>query len=363
MRHSGLKLWRAIGLSVGLMVLLGSDFVSVASASGFRHKDDWIYNASNQIQTNFPRVDAIMWFHQDKSSNPNDRNWRVDTDPNALQAYRNSWQGIDQGVFLAEFPPDTSAIDDFETLVGVHQVRIGWFESLDKPFPLQSIEAVQARGSIPYIILEPFDAYLGDSARSGPSRLDDILAGSYDTRLNEWAQAAATNGGPIEITFGHEMNGDWFTWGYVNGHNGNTPQDFIDAFRYVVDVFRDAGADNVSWVWTINASWTDDFSVAFPGEDYVDRMGMNGFNWGDFPKGTHQPWEADFYRDWRDFEEIFGQWDPYNPNGVHNYNRLCELDPDAPIIIGEFASTPEPATAAFLVLGATGLLFQRRRWS
>jgi len=328
MRHSGLKLWRAIGLSVGLMVLLGSDFVSVASASGFRHKDDWIYNASNQIQTNFPRVDAIMWFHQDKSSNPNDRNWRVDTDPNALQAYRNSWQAR------------------VRSTISKH-----WWACIRFGSAGSSLWTSRSRCS--------------RSRRSRPAGRSRISFWSRSTHTSATRQGAARVGWMtfLPAAFGHEMNGDWFTWGYVNGHNGNTPQDFIDAFRYVVDVFRDAGADNVSWVWTINASWTDDFSVAFPGEDYVDRMGMNGFNWGDFPKGTHQTWEADFYRDWRDFEEIFGQWDPYNPNGVHNYNRLCELDPDAPIIIGEFASTPEPATAAFLVLGATGLLFQRRRWS
>jgi len=362
MRQSGKTTTWTIRLRGGLLVLLVGSLCSVASASAYRDKAAWITNASWQIQNNFPRVDAMMWFDVNK-----ERDWRVNTDPAALTAYQNSWAGIEQGAFLENFPypppPDTGLISDFEVLVGVHQTRIGWYESLDKPYPAASIAAVQARGSIPYIVLEPFDAYLGDTASMGPSRLDGIISGQYDDVLNSWAQSAAANGLPMEITFGHEMNGDWFTWGYLNGNNGNTPEKFIQAFQYVVDLFRAAGADNVSWVWTINASWTDDFSVAFPGDEYVDRMGMNGFNWGDFPKGTHATSDPDFYRDWRDFEDIFGQWDPNNPNGVDNYNALCALDPTAPIIIGEFSSTPEPATIALLMLGSTGMLLRRRRRS
>ena len=128
------------------------------------------------------------------------------------------------------------------------------------------------------------------------------------------------------------MNSDWYTWGTLNGHNGNTPQIYVAAFRHVHNLFDAAGAGNVDFVWTINASWHDDFSVAFPGAQYVDRLGMNGHNWGADPNQAGPTWSK-----WRPFERIFGAWDPYNPAGVNNYEALAALA-DRPIIIGEFAS-------------------------
>jgi len=350
---SSRNLAKTVCLAATIWMLAGT----TASAYTYPDKGAWIRNASDQIINNFPQVDAIMWFNEFK-----ERDWRINSDPASLQAFQDSWVGLQTGAFLAGFPypspMDTNLITDFETMANRHQARIGWYESLDKLYPTAEINAVQARGSIPYVVFEPFDASMGDTARSGESRLDDILAGAYDDRLTSWAQAAAANGLPIEMTFGHEMNGDWFTWGYLNGNNGNTAQLYIDTFRYVVDLFDQEGATNVSWVWTINASWQDDFSMAFPGVDYVDRMGMNGFNWGGDP---NDPTLLD-YEKWREFEDIFGAWDPNNPNGVNNYEMLVQLGPDIPIIIGEFASaTPEPATLLFLTLGSVGLIRSRRR--
>ncbi len=340
----------------GGLAVVAAMTAPAAAGSSYPDKPAWIHNASAQILANFPKIDAFMWFNIDK-----ERDWRVDSSPESLAAYKASWGTLQQGAYLDGFPypgpPDTSKIDAFEALVEHHQTRIGWYESLDMPFPSAAVNAVQGRGSKPYIVWEPFDGSVpGETARSGESRLDDILAGAYDTRINDWAQAAAANGKPMEISFGHEMNGDWFTWGYLGGHNGNTAAQYVEAFRYVVDKFNAAGATNVDWVWCINASWHDDFSMAFPGEQYVDRMGMNGFNWGDDPAGGGPD-----YAKWRDFERIFGQWDPYFPEGVHNYNRLVELAPNLPIIVGEFGSSgvPEPATLALLAAG--GLVLARRR--
>jgi len=100
----------------------------------------------------------------------------------------------------------------------------------------------------------------------------------------------------VDISFGHEGNGDWFTWGYLNGHNGNSPALYKQAFQYVVDKFDGWGVTNVDWVWSVNASWQDDFSASYPGNGYVDRMGMNGFNWGRrWPIDPNNPqWD-----DWR----------------------------------------------------------------
>lgn len=161
------------------------------------------------------------------------------------------------------------------------------------------------------------------------------------------------------------MNGNWFTWGYLddspgNPHNGNSAAQYIQAFQYMVNKFRAYGATNVKWVWCINASWHDDFSAAFPGTNYVDRLAMNGFNWGDDPAGSSPDWEK-----WRDFERIFGKWDPSFPLGVDNYNRLAQLGTlpgggNLPILVEEFGSAPEPVTLAMLAMGSLVLIRRKR---
>jgi hypothetical protein len=295
-------------------------------------KADWIRQADEALAMRFERIDGFLWFNFNK-----ERDWRVDSSPAALSAYRESWAGLDQGVFLADFPGRNSvnsqAIATYEMLVDARQTRIGWHVALTAPFPTDAIEAVQQRGSLPYIVWEPYDPRIpGQSPHTGASLLPDIVAGVYDTHIMQWARAAAINGRPIEISFGHEMNGDWFTWGYLYGHNGNTPELFVAAHRHIHRLFEAAGASNVQWVWTVNASWRDDFSVAFPGETYVDRLGLNGFNFGGDPDRV-----PDYWQTWRPFEAIFGCWSPHEHNCFSSYDALIELA-DLPILISEFAS-------------------------
>ena len=61
-------------------------------------------------------------------------------------------------------------------------------------------------------------------------------------------RASATFGHAVVIGFGHEMNASWYSWGY--GHV--PPATFIAAWRHIVTLFRSEGADNVTWLWTVN---------------------------------------------------------------------------------------------------------------
>ena len=49
--------------------------------------------------------------------------------------------------------------------------------------------------------------------------------------------------------FGHEMNGNWYSWGY---QHALTAAVFVAAWRHIVTVFRPQGAGNVTWLWTVN---------------------------------------------------------------------------------------------------------------
>ena len=77
-----------------------------------------------------------------------------------------------------------------------------------------------------------------------------VFDGDHDDYIDSWAEAAAEYGDPILLRPFHEMNGFWYPWSV--GVNGNTPETYVAGWRHVVDRFRAAGADNVSFVWSIN---------------------------------------------------------------------------------------------------------------
>ena len=78
------------------------------------------------------------------------------------------------------------------------------------------------------------------------------------------------------IGFGHEMNGTWYSWGYGN----TSPATFIAAWRHIVTVFRGEGADNVTWLWTVNAEerpGSRPIQAWWPGASYVTWVGIDGY--------------------------------------------------------------------------------------
>jgi hypothetical protein len=112
------------------------------------------------------------------------------------------------------------------------------------------------------------------------------------------------------------MNGGWYCWGV--GVNGNTPQSFINAWRRIHGIFQQEGATNVLWVWSPNFDDGGAYQITpyFPGESYVDWMGLSGYNW--FPIYGSGP---------RSFNTLFNT----------SYATLASLS-QKPIMIAEFAS-------------------------
>jgi beta-mannanase len=81
------------------------------------------------------------------------------------------------------------------------------------------------------------------------------------------------------IRFGQEMNGSWYPW---SAAAGNPASSFVSAWRHIVRVFRREGARNVKWIWApyVNANGRLGFKRFYPGDRYVDWVGLDGYNWG-----------------------------------------------------------------------------------
>jgi len=147
----------------------------------------------------------------------------------------------------------------------------------------------------------------------------EIVSGNADTYLKAYAEGVKSYGREIWLRPFHEANGDWYDWGIAKSGAGNTNQTLIDAWKHVVTIFRDAGVTNVKWVWTTNAtnSGNATFTGWFPGDDWVDMVSIDGYNWG-----TAQSWSS-----WKSFAEVFTA--PYKALSISS----------KPLFIAEFSST------------------------
>jgi mannan endo-1,4-beta-mannosidase len=114
--------------------------------------------------------------------------------------------------------------------------------------------------------------------------LQQIADGRWDHYVTRFARAVRAARVPIVLSFGHEMNGWWYSWGY----NHVSPKTFIAAWRRLHRLFTAAGASNVTWCWDVNhwipalAGIAPNYNVSpprwwWPGGQYVDWVGMDAY--------------------------------------------------------------------------------------
>ncbi len=213
--------------------------------------------------------------------------------------------------------PGNASLSSVETLVGKQA----------------NIEAVFAD------FTDSFPTYLGNICSSNPNKtllvfwenysysLDSIIAGTRDDTIRSFAQQTASYPCPVIIAPFHEMNGNWDPWdGTVSG---NTPAKVIAAWKHVHDIFAATPVTNVQWAWVVNNDSVpnvtgNQYADYYPGDTYVDYVGVDGFNFGN-------PWQT------------FGQVFDTAIAKLQTYNK--------PIYIFSMASTAGSQKAAWITEG------------
>jgi hypothetical protein len=102
---------------------------------------------------------------------------------------------------------------------------------------------------------------------------------------------------------------------YPWGPQNNSKEEFIAAWRRVVERFRSAGADNVLWVWSPHVAY-EYWEQYYPGDAYVDWVATGVLNFGPIAQWSR----------WWTFDEIFGS----------KYPQMAKFG--KPIMIAEFGS-------------------------
>lgn len=150
----------------------------------------------------------------------------------------------------------------------------------------------------------------------------EILEGTYDDYLHAYAKDIADFGHPVLFRPFNEMNGDWCTYSaFWASRDCNI---YVSLYRYLYQIFEEEGAtQNTLWIWNPNEKSFPDFpwnhaDNYYPGDEYVDIVGLTGYNTGDYYEGET----------WRSFNEIY---DPLYKTMAPQYQQ--------PLMITEFASS------------------------
>jgi Glycosyl hydrolase family 26 len=227
----------------------------------------------------------------------------------------------------AEAPWDMGAVSSFEQLAG-KPVSMIHFSS---PFADCSVspcrfygfqgavmDQIRAHGAIPFF---SWGSQSTPASLEQPDfQLSDVIAGSYDSYIRSFAEEARDWGHPFFLRFNWEMNGNWFAW--MEGVNGNRPGESVTAWRHVHDIFTEVGATNATWVWCPNVDPSGnlrDLASLYPGDEYVDWTGLDGYNWGT-ARGDR----------WLSFDQLY--------RSTYDYITKT-LAPSKPLVIAEVGSS------------------------
>jgi mannan endo-1,4-beta-mannosidase len=163
-------------------------------------------------------------------------------------------------------PKSNSQVKTFTARTGIKPRLLVYYSGWPQPFRMGFATIAAREGAVPLVQMNPTEI-----------DISAIVNGQYDSYLNTYAMAVHAYGHPVILSFGHEMNGYWYSW----GHTHTSPATFVAAWRHIVTLFRRLGVRNVTWLWTVNtvhlhgrvpspAPW-------WPGKSYVNWVGIDGY--------------------------------------------------------------------------------------
>lgn len=189
-------------------------------------------------------------------------------------------------------------------------------ESIER-FPMEQLNGIAEKGSIPMITWEPWVSFFPEQ-KDAPYLKNEIGAmaaissGKFDDYIKAYAGKIKLYDRPVFIRFAHEPDNPQFAW---SSKGNNTAEDYKSSWRRIVSIFAETGVNNVAWVYNPWSNHT--VKDYYPGDDYIDWIGITCLNYG----------KASWDGRWRSFEELYS---PYRP-------VLLALN--KPVMLAEFGST------------------------
>ncbi|MDR2771279.1 MAG: glycoside hydrolase family 26 protein, partial [Clostridiales Family XIII bacterium] len=239
---------------------------------------------------------AAGFIRKAAATNLSSRDWNEETET-FYEHYFGAEAPLTWGIFEPHTPEDFKPLNEYEALVDYSFPVILNYSNFENTYRHSNLER---RLENAYKNGRALELTLQTSATQAPegNMVYAILNGAYDEFLKNYAETVAAFAHPVLFRLGNEMNGDWCP--YAGYNTARDPWIFIEFYRYVYGFFERAGARNVIWIWNPNGKSFPDFTwndalMYYPGDAYVDVVGLTAYN-----TGNYYPGET-----WKSFAELY----------------------------------------------------------
>ncbi len=200
--------------------------------------------------------------------------------------------------------------------VSLAHYYLGW-EALANPSLVTQFNTLRSYGWEPMLNVNPY--YFSGCKATQIPLYKAIAEGKCDAFLHKAGKNLSKSKQPFYLLFAWEMNNKDNEWSIP--YTGSTSDDFIAAWRHMHTIFKQEKATKVVWVFCPNVPDVASipYNKIYPGNDYVDWLGLDGYNWG-----TTQSWSQ-----WVSFAGVF----------TASYTRMTSLGQNKPLLIAEVNTT------------------------
>lgn len=244
-----------------------------------------------------------------------EKDFSINTEDFYQEMFSNE-SNLEFGIFEPTAPRDFTYLKTLEKNLDYDFPVLMRYHHMDIKFPINDLLTSKTNNKVVQLTMQTV-------TQEGSERdiTFNILNGEYQEYFINYANQLKSLDHPVLFRLNNEMNGDWCK--YSSYHYGKDTDIYIELYKYVYNVFKAQGVDNVLFVWNPNERSFPNFAwnhymAYYPGDEYVDVVGLTGYNTGNYYHGET----------WRSFESIFdGLYDEYN-------NRFSQ-----PLMITEFSSS------------------------
>ncbi len=224
-------------------------------------------------------------------------------------------------------PADTNGRSDLNQILKIEKEQhinfdiistyIPWGDRTIDSFPSNEVEAILNKKAIPMITWEPWSSNFKIADTIPKLRLEKnilpyITQGFFDNYIDSFALHLKSYQKPIFLRFAHEFDNPNYPW---SSKTTLRAEQYKLAWIYIHSRFQKLKATNVVWVW--NPWKSSSMASYYPGQNYVDWIGITGLNYGSLNEKGRSVSFKDLY---------------------HPFHEEVKRYPNKPVMISEFGS-------------------------